>query len=150
MECKMNETHSIAMNELVVISGCSGGGKSTLLSELEKSGYSIILEVGREIVKEQIASGGQITPWQNPDQFCELMIRRSVEAYLLARDMKADKGVVFLDRSILDGVSYFKTMETKEPDKYDQLIRDCGYHSVVFMAPPWEEIFVTDDGLVCT
>jgi predicted ATPase len=34
---------------LVVISGCSGGGKSTLLSELRNQGYSVIEEVGRNL-----------------------------------------------------------------------------------------------------
>jgi predicted ATPase len=30
------------MNKLIVISGCSSGGKSTLLAELQQSGYSVI------------------------------------------------------------------------------------------------------------
>lgn len=34
-------------NRLVVISGYSGGGKSTLLSELNKQGYHVVPEVGR-------------------------------------------------------------------------------------------------------
>ncbi|MGE8398258.1 MAG: AAA family ATPase, partial [Comamonas sp.] len=32
------------MNPFVLISGCSGGGKSTLLSELQNRGYTVIQE----------------------------------------------------------------------------------------------------------
>ena len=42
----------------VVISGCSGGGKSTLLAELGARGYAVFEEPGRAIVKEQLVSGG--------------------------------------------------------------------------------------------
>ncbi len=40
------------MKKLVVLSGCSGGGKSTLLSELSYQGYAVREEVCREIIKE--------------------------------------------------------------------------------------------------
>jgi predicted ATPase len=55
-------------NKLIIISGCSGGGKSTLLSELTSIGYSVIPEIGREIVKEQVRTNGIITPWDNPKE----------------------------------------------------------------------------------
>ena len=36
-------------DRFVVISGCSGGGKSTLLSELGRRGYGTVEEPGRRI-----------------------------------------------------------------------------------------------------
>jgi predicted ATPase len=39
------------MNRFVVISGCSGGGKSTLLAELGRRGHTVI---GRRIVIEEM------------------------------------------------------------------------------------------------
>jgi predicted ATPase len=68
-------------NKLVVISGCSGAGKSTLISELKNSDYSVISEIGREVVKEQLEINGNMTPWQNPKAFCEIAIERSIIAY---------------------------------------------------------------------
>jgi hypothetical protein len=38
----------------VLISGCSGGGKSMLLIELGRRGYATVEEPGRRIVKEEI------------------------------------------------------------------------------------------------
>jgi predicted ATPase len=42
------------VNRFVVISGCSGGGKSTLLIELGRRGYATVEEPGRRIVKEEM------------------------------------------------------------------------------------------------
>ena len=45
-------------HRFVVLSGCSGAGKSSLLSELERRGFSIYEEPGRQVVKEQLYIGG--------------------------------------------------------------------------------------------
>ena len=133
-------------NQFVVISGCSGGGKSTLLSEFSHNGYAIIPEVGREIVKEQLIQKGNITPWDNPRQFCEQAIERSIAAYHQAEQMilNKDNKLVFFDRSILDGVSYYHTLKTNDPKEYNSLINTLRYYSTVFMAPPWQDIFCND------
>ena len=50
---------------LVVVSGCSGGGKSTLLAEMARRGYLVFPEPGRQIVKEELFIGGDGLPWDN-------------------------------------------------------------------------------------
>lgn len=42
-----NAAFPIVKENYVVISGCSGGGKSTLLSELAARGYHVVHEPGR-------------------------------------------------------------------------------------------------------
>ena len=44
-------------NKLVVVSGCSGGGKSTLLTEMARRGDTVMPEPGRQIVNEELAIG---------------------------------------------------------------------------------------------
>jgi len=46
----------------VVITGCSGGGKSTLLAELGRRGHRVFPEAGRQIVREQDWIGGDARP----------------------------------------------------------------------------------------
>jgi predicted ATPase len=134
------------MNKLVVISGCFSGGKSTLLSELRSRGYATVSEVPREIVKEQLAVGGDITPWQKPIEFCELLIERSIAAYKLAQEMTGVMGgVVFLDRSFLEGVSYYQTLKIKGAHRYDHFVDELRYYPTIFIAPPWKEIFFQDE-----
>lgn len=134
------------MNKLVIISGCSSGGKSTLLTELNVNGYSVVPEVGREIVKEQLGIHGDITPWQNPIQFCEILIERSIAAYHQAKTLSHVKEqVIFFDRSFLEGVSYYQTLELDDSKKYDHFVYELRYYSTIFMAPPWQEIFCQDE-----
>lgn len=133
------------MNKLIVISGCSGGGKSTLLEQFKIAGFSVIPEVGREIVKEQIAANSDLTPWNDPKGFCELAIERSKKCYQKAKDLSNTKyQLVFFDRSIVDAVSFYQTLEIPNHDKYNSLIWKLKYFSDVFLAPPWKEIFQAD------
>jgi predicted ATPase len=50
------------MNDFFVISGCSGGGKSSLLAELARRGFATIEEPGRRVVREELASDGEAVP----------------------------------------------------------------------------------------
>ena len=103
------------MNKLIIISGCSGGGKSTLLTELSSQGYTVIPEVGREIVKEQLSTKGNSTPWQNPKSFCELVIEKSRTRYDHAKTLPGAKDqLIFFDRSVLDGISFYQTLKVEK------------------------------------
>ena len=62
-------------DRFVVISGCSGGGKSTLLSELGRRGYGTVEEPGRRIVREEMLGEGSALPWTDATAFA----RRSEE-----------------------------------------------------------------------
>lgn len=133
-------------NKLIVISGCSGGGKSSLLSTLSDAGYCTIPEVGRQIVKEQLEIKGKMTPWENPIAFCELLITKSIAAYHDGQNIEHIKeDLLFFDRSFLDGVSYYQTLKIPESRKYDHFIDELRYYPTVFMTPPWPEIFCNDD-----
>ena len=52
----------------VVISGCSGGGKSTLLAELARRGYAVVEEPGRRIIVDETL---------RPEADMEAFLRRS-------------------------------------------------------------------------
>lgn len=131
------------MNKLIVISGCSGGGKSTLISELKKQGYAVIEEVGRKLVKAQIDAKTGITPWEQPDLFCELLLNKSIEAYHQAEKLQEVKDkLIFFDRSILECVSHFQSINIHQ---YDYYIEELRYYPRIFMTPPWPKIFSQDD-----
>jgi predicted ATPase len=69
------------MEKFVTISGCSGGGKSTLLSELQRRGHTIVEEPGRRIVVQELGSGGRALPWVDPTAFA----RRAMDVLLADR-----------------------------------------------------------------
>lgn len=62
------------MNRFILISGCSGGGKSTLLDELARHGLATIGEPGRRVVRDELASGGDALPWIDARAFVRRII----------------------------------------------------------------------------
>jgi predicted ATPase len=123
----------------VLITGCSGGGKSTLLAELQARGHACVEEPGRRIVKENLESGGQALPWVDPLAF----IRRALEVALADRQAATSHpGWVFFDRGLIDAASALAVLNG-EP-VLETLGAGRRYHRRVFMAPPWPEIYVTD------
>ena len=86
------------MNRFVVISGCSGGGKSTLLAELGRRGHTVIEEPGRRIVVEEMNDGGSVLPWVDMAAFA----RRVITTALADRSSApASSGWIFFDRSLI-------------------------------------------------
>jgi predicted ATPase len=127
------------MGRFVILSGCSGGGKSTLLAELGRRGFATIEEPGRRIVKEQLAGDGRALPWVDPVAFCRRAIAVALE------DLEAagrHEGWVFFDRGLIDAAAGLQA-RTAEPalETWGAAWR---FHPQVFLAPPWPEIFEND------
>ncbi|MGK5062236.1 AAA family ATPase [Janthinobacterium sp. LB3P112] len=127
------------MNRFVVISGCSGGGKSTLLAELGRRGYAVVEEPGRRIVKAEIHSNGTALPWIDPTAF----LHRAIAMALADRaSVGTPDDWIFFDRSLIDAAVALQHLTGKpELMSIGQLNR---YHQRVFLTPPWSKIYVQD------
>ncbi|GHE06231.1 ATPase [Defluviimonas sp. 20V17] len=124
----------------VILSGCSGGGKSTLLAELGRRGFEFIEEPGRRIVAEEIRSEGSALPWVDPEAFA----RKAFD--MASRDracVKGTQGWVFFDRGLIDaaialehatGIAASRILGGQDP-----------FHRRVFLTPPWPEIYKQDN-----
>jgi predicted ATPase len=128
-------------DRFVVLSGCSGGGKSTLLTALERRGFIVFEEPGRQIVKEQQFLTGNALPWTDPLQFVELSVSRSIHQMALAA--RGDQRS-FLDRGIVDAISFLEHLCLPVPLHLENAVKQLRYHRRVFIAPPWPEIFAAD------
>lgn len=125
----------------VVISGCSGGGKSTLLAELGRRGHRVYPEAGRQIVREQNWIGGPTLPWTAPRAFCELLLSRAMHQLISAA---GEPGLAFFDRSVVEPLSGLARMGLPVPDHFARAGELCRYDQTVFVAPPWPEIHHID------
>lgn len=127
------------MDRFTIISGCSGGGKSTLLEELARRGFSVIEEPGRRIVAAELAGDGAALPWIDPEAFLKKAIDMALED--LAR-ASALPGPVFLDRGLFDAASGLSEL-TGEPVLH-RLSTQWQFNRLVFLTPPWPEIYRQD------
>ncbi len=126
-------------DKFILLTGCSGGGKSTLLDVLAERGFATVPEPGRRIVAEELAGDGKALPWVDMQAF-------ALRAIDLARaDIEAAqqlKGPVFFDRGLIDAAVALE--HSGGPKVKETLGPYRPYGRRVFMAPPWQELFVAD------
>ncbi|MEO4040213.1 AAA family ATPase [Hoeflea sp. CAU 1731] len=122
-----------------ILSGCSGGGKSTLLSELAERGYATVEEPGRRIVRQEMCNGGAALPWRDPAAFA----RRAVAMALVdLQEAQAADGPVFFDRGLVDAAAALEQATGKPV--LESVCIPRRYHHMMFLAPPWPELFGQD------
>jgi predicted ATPase len=128
------------MSQLVVISGCSGGGKSTLLEELRRRGHATVEEPGRRIVAEELRRGGSALPWLDPIAFAQRAIALALEDMAVAA--LGPSGWTFVDRGLVDAVVALEHVTGEPVPSGGEHLH--GYYRQVFLAPPWPEIYLND------
>lgn len=127
------------MDRFVVISGCSGGGKSALLAELRRRGHSVVEEPGRRIIAEELNGAGTALPWVDLAAFAQRAIDMALRDRVTAKE---GDGWVFFDRGLVDAAAALEHATGKPVLKN---LAEHRYHQRVFMTPPWPEIYVQDE-----
>ena len=126
---------------LVVVSGCSSGGKSALLEELARRGHRTVEEPGRRVVRFELERGGGALPWKDTTAFARRCAERSLADYAAAT---GSPGLVFFDRSFIDAYAALRSAGISDLDDLREAIAVFRFVPVVFLAPPWKAIYVTD------
>jgi predicted ATPase len=124
----------VSANRFVMISGCSGGGKSSLIDELARRGHAVVREPGRRIIAAARAGRSGALPWDDPVGFARHAIAMSVADHERAR------GPTFFDRGVVDAAVALKACAGEDAA---ELIARYRYHHL-FLAPPWPEIYEMD------
>jgi predicted ATPase len=135
-------------SKLYVITGGPGAGKTTLLRELERRGYATVSEVARQIIQEQVESGGDALPWADTAKYTALMLQRSVADF---ESYRSPAAATFVDRGIPDVLAYTGIISLHRTSggqdavaTIRQACQSCRYNPRVFIAPPWPEIYHPD------
>lgn len=124
-----------------VLTGCSGGGKSTLIAELARRGFRTVPEAGRQVVREQVQLGGQALPWIDASAFVELAASRTIFLYNITRP---SGHAVFFDRSLVDLTAFLEMKSLPIPADLVEALRVYRYARRVFVTPPWRDIYRDD------
>ena len=111
---------------MIVITGGPSVGKSTLLNELQKIGFTVVPEQATEVIKE-----GKILPWENRDGFQREVLRRQLEA---EEPFHNSKEIVFVDRGVFDGEAYYQCDGIEPPSVFKELSA-MQYSRVLLLEP---------------
>ena len=124
-----------------VITGGPGSGKTSLLDALAARGYQRSSEAGRALIQQQVAIGGRALPWRDPLAFAEQMLSWEIRSYQMAEQAP---GLVFFDRGVPDVAGYLRLLNMPVPDHVRKAAQIFRYNLLVFLAPPWPEIYTQD------
>lgn len=121
-----------------VFTGGPGVGKTTLIRHLAEAGEIVVEETARAVIREQVETGGAGTPWGDNDFYVSLCAARDVAIFDgLAHETRR----VFFDRGVID--SYGANGTAPSPALIEA-VRTRRYNPMVFVFPPWREIYETD------
>lgn len=137
---KKNNLKIKKMIPYYIFTGGPGSGKSSVLEALAQAGYTIVPEVGRAIIKQQIEQKGDALPWLNKQLFFEQMFTESLADY----HKQSNEVLTFFDRGLLDSIGYALLENlTIHPHHWD-VAQETHYAPLVFIFPPWEAIYQKD------
>lgn len=129
-------------NKIVLFIGGPGSGKTTLIDGLSEKGYICYPEISREVTLEAKKKGIDQLFLQNPLLFSEMLLQGRVKQYNNA--LNETQPLVFIDRGIPDVLAYMHYIGDSYPKEFDEACKTYKYHKV-FILPPWEEIYVSDN-----
>ena len=124
-----------------IITGGPGAGKTTLLQALQSQGFNTSSEASRQIIREEAAKESNCLPWVNLSLFGRKVLNRMVQLYQSAGPSVQ---TTFFDRGIPDIIAYLQVANEPVAKIYYSTLEQHPYHSLVFLAPPWPEIYVND------
>lgn len=128
-------------NPRIVLTGGPSSGKTTLIEALAQRGFRTEPEAGRAVIKAEQARGGYALPWADRAAFAEAMLNLDLAAHARRTDVVEP---TFHDRGIPDIIGYLALCDLPIPARLDEAARTRRYHSKVFIAPFWPEIFTQD------
>lgn len=137
----MLKIHYKLNTKTIVITGGPGSGKTSIINELTKRGFTCFEEISRQIILKAREDGIEQLFLTNPIQFSELLLEGRVKQHSDA--LESNNEFVFLDRGIPDIPAYMDFKGDTYPDFFTKACDDHKYDSIFILAP-WQEIFTTD------
>ncbi len=126
----------------IVITGGPGTGKSSIINELIKRGYTCLEEISRQVTLEAQKEGIDQLFLTNPILFSERLLTGRHQQYLDSLELTAD--FVFFDRGVPDILAYMDFIGDDFPQHFINICKNCSY-DYVFILKPWQDIYTSDN-----
>lgn len=135
------EREELTQDNYYILTGGPGVGKTALINELLRRGYACIPEAARAIIREQMENGGNGVPWRDSALYRDMMLSRSVDDYLQARNRP--EPVMVFDRGIPDTIAHCRLSGLDETAALEAA-HTYRCNRLVFLLPPWRDIYTGD------
>ena len=133
----------------VVITGAPCTGKTVIIKGLEAMGYQCFQEIIRAMTaklkvegtsKKQVSNPLAIV--EDPFNFNQLLLNGRLKQFKDSQKLAIP--VSFFDRGIPDVLAYMDYFKQAYDEDYKDVCKKNRYDKI-FILPPWEEIYVTDN-----
>mgnify|MGYP001204282348 CR=1 FL=1 len=115
-------------SEKIIISGPPSSGKTTIINELKKRGYTCMPEISPPNLDLKIKKNKLI--------ISEFIFLKREEQY-----MNVKHQTCFYDRSLIDIIAYMNLWEQEYPLIWNKKINQLRYNQNVFYTPFWKKIY---------
>jgi len=93
-----------------------------------------------------LENNGDGLPWKNKQYYASLMLTSSTNSFLHEiKESSTDPGYVFFDRGIPDTLAYIEMENLIIEESLLAEAKAHRYHKKIFILPPWQEIYKTDN-----
>lgn len=133
----------------VVVTGGPGSGKTSIINELKIKGFHCFDEIIRiftnEVKKNNVTPKTATNPIafvNDPIEFNMQLLNGRKEQFIKATQL--NKQISFFDRGVPDVLAYMDFFDQKYDKIFVDVCEKCKYTDV-FILPPWEDIYVSDN-----
>jgi predicted ATPase len=126
-------------NNFFVFTGGPGAGKSTLLNALSAYRLPHVSETARAIIKERLEK--KLSPRPAAAEFAKQIFKTDHWKYL-ENIWRSD--ILLFDRSFLDSSFMLQESDDAYFEEIKDVMQTLRFNKMVFIAPPWEEIYEKD------
>ena len=133
----------------IVITGGPSTGKTSVITHLEKLGFTCLHEVIRlmtiekkEEESELVFKTNPIVSVSNPKEFNQRILDARIEQYKSVGSFEEDN--IFFDRGIPDVLAYMDCFNQTYETEFEKACQAYIYDAV-FIMPPWKEIHISDN-----
>lgn len=123
----------------VVFTGGPGAGKTAVLQALRLQGHTVANDTARAIIRDRRRRSLEARP--SPLEFAQAILLADIAQY----GVQASSGLVFFERGVVDALGMLHELGAMRPHELQERLSAYAYHRRVFVFPPWEAIYATDD-----
>jgi predicted ATPase len=127
------------MNKFIITGG-PGSGKTNILEALKSLNYTCSDEASRQLIIEEVEQRSNCLPWVDLSCFADKVLDKMISSYKATPDHE----LTFYDRGIPDIIAYLKVAGLIVPDHFYKAWQQYPYQNIVFILPPWQEIYIND------